>query len=98
MQLFTAIVALALAVAANAASTPVRRDGPPATLPKEPGILTFRNDHCGYDDAQAEGVFAPYSALDKYCAIVPLFHSYINYSPDGAPLPYDVSSDASARV
>jgi hypothetical protein len=38
--------------------------------------------------ASAEGVFAPYSALDKYCAIVPLSHSYINYSPDGAPLPY----------
>jgi hypothetical protein len=98
MQFFTAIVALAVSAAANAASTPVRHDGPPATLPKEPGILTFRNDHCGYDDAQAEGVFAPYSALDKYCAIVPLFHSYINYSPNGAPLPYDVSSDALACV
>jgi hypothetical protein len=93
MQFFTAIIALAVAAAANAASTPVRRSSPPTTLPTEPGIFTFRNDHCGYDDAQSEGDFVPYSSLDKYCTQTGLFHSYINYTPDGGPLPYDVSSD-----
>jgi hypothetical protein len=93
MQFFTAIIALAVAGAANAASTPVHRSSPPTTLPTEPGIFTFRNDHCGYDDAQSEGDFVPYSSLDKYCTQTGLFHSYINYTPDGGPLPYDVSSD-----
>jgi hypothetical protein len=86
MRTFTAAITLALAALANAAA--VRRSDPPT----EPGLLTFRNAECSYADAQYEGDFIPFSLFsgDK-CLYLALFRSVIVYTPDGGPLPYNVS-------
>jgi hypothetical protein len=91
MQFSTALVALVLAVAANAASTPFRRDDPPT----EPGLLHFLTDDCEVTDYD-NGEFIAFSNLPPCngncgpCLGTSYFRSVIAYSPDSNPLPYDV--------
>jgi hypothetical protein len=91
MQVFAALVTIAIASAANAASTPFRRDD----APTEPGLLHFRNAECSYADGE-EGGFIGFSNLPPCngncgpCLGTSYFRSVIAYSPDSNPLPYDV--------